>query len=479
MIGRSWFALGLALSWSGSLGAAPPASVEELFTPTRVWTIHITASPEEWSAIEPTRRPGTGLGFRPPMGPPPPPAVTDRPVSVSPFGIEYPYIRAEVDFDGAKLANVGLRFKGNSSFVAARELKRPLKIDFDRWVDGQTFLGLAMLNFSNNTMDPSQLRERMAYAVFRDAGVPAPRTAYARIYLTVPGQYERTLMGLYTIVEPVDKPFLKDRFGAAGGMLLKPERASGLPHCGDDWSAYSDRYRPKKEPNPDQGRRLIELTRLIHHADDAEFHRRIPEFIDVDALLRLAAANSAITNLDSFFGTGHNYYFYLHPATNLFHVIPWDLDHSFGGFGMAGSPEQMMEWTIRKPYLGDHRLVARLLAEPDNEAKFRGYLKSLTDGPLQPERMRQLICETEAAIRPAMEEESAAQAGGLFGFGFGRFITKPPDVAEFIARRHQSIVDQLDGKSEGQQLRFGGRRPEKKPEAPKSSDDPKPPADGK
>ena len=47
--------------------------------------------------------------------------------------------------------------------------------------------------------------------------------------------------------------------------------------------------------------------------------------------------------MDSFFTLGHNYCLYLHPDTNKFHFIPWDLDWSFANFGIFGSPEKC--WT--------------------------------------------------------------------------------------------------------------------------------------
>jgi spore coat protein H len=443
------------LAWASV--SATPRSADALFAPDRVWSIHLTLTADEWKALEPTRRPGVNFGA-PPPAPTEKPKDSDRPVSVSPFGFEYPYVHADVEIDGEKVENVGLRFKGNSSFLAARQLKRPFKIDFNRWVEDQDFLGLAMLNFSNNTMDPTQMRERISYSVFRTAGVPAPRTTYAKLFLTVPGVHDRVLLGLYTVIEPVDKVFLADRFGRANGMLLKPERAQGFPYLGDDWSAYPDRYHPKDEPKPKETRRLIEFTKLIHKADDAEFQRRVAEFMDVEAFLKLTAANAALTNLDSFFGVGHNYYLYLNPATDQFVWIPYDLDHSLGGFGMVGSPEQMMNWSIKKPYLGDNKLVQRLLAIPENEQTYRAHLKTLIEGPYRAGKMLAMIDATQAAIQPTLDEEAKANAGGMFGFGFGRFMPKPPDVKTFIATRIDSLSDQLAGKSQGHELRsFGGQ----------------------
>src|SRR5262249_30130244 len=152
----------------------------------------------------------------------------------------------------------------------------PLKIELDRYEAGQRFHGLKKFNLNNGVTDPSKAREALSYAVFRAAGVPAPRTAYAELSLTVPGKFDKEDVGLYTFVEQVDKTFLKDRFKSAGGMLLKPEGLQGgLPHFGEDWKQYEPRYLPKGEPDKNQRQRLIDFTRLVNNADDARFRKEV------------------------------------------------------------------------------------------------------------------------------------------------------------------------------------------------------------
>ena len=43
----------------------------------------------------------------------------------SPFGYQYIYVPADVECDGAAYAGVGLRYKGNSSYMLARDVKKP------------------------------------------------------------------------------------------------------------------------------------------------------------------------------------------------------------------------------------------------------------------------------------------------------------------------------------------------------------------
>ncbi len=92
------------------------------------------------------------------------------------------------------------------------------------------------------------------WRLFREAGVPAPRTALAEVTLSVPGEHQKAYLGLYTLVEPVDRAFLKDRFGTDTGLLLKPQGLRGLDYLGDDWEKYRGPYRPLAEPIPHQAR---------------------------------------------------------------------------------------------------------------------------------------------------------------------------------------------------------------------------------
>jgi len=77
--------------------------------------------------------------------------------------------------------------------------------------------------------DVTRIREALAFSIFRAAGVPASRTAFAKVYLTVADKHDKTYVGLYTLIEPVDKTFLKDHFKSDKGMLLKPEASRAFP----------------------------------------------------------------------------------------------------------------------------------------------------------------------------------------------------------------------------------------------------------
>ena len=108
--------------------------------------------------------------------------------------------------------------------------------------------------------------------------MPAPRTALTEVTLTVPGRYDKAYLGLYTLVEPVDRVFLSDRFHTNKGVLFKPQGLRGLDFLGDEWEKYKGPYQPQPEPTPEEAKRLIEFTRLVQRRRRAiqEGNRLVP-----------------------------------------------------------------------------------------------------------------------------------------------------------------------------------------------------------
>src|SRR5262249_28737220 len=146
----------------------------------------------------------------------------------------------------------------------------------------------------------------------------------------------------------------------------------------DKWDAYKAMFNPKREPSAEEAQRVIEFLRLINKADDETFRKDIASYLDVDEFLRFTAVTALLANLDNIF-MGHNALIYLNPTTKRFVFIPWDLDLSFGGFFVFGSPEQQAELSIMHPYGGENKLVDRLLAQKDISARYRKLVAELAD----------------------------------------------------------------------------------------------------
>ena len=159
---------------------------KEWFAPTKVWAVHLEIPAKEYEAMAPVF--GGGFG-----GPPQPKdkqveKKDKRDTERNLFGTEFPWVQGEFTADGRTLKKVGVRYAGDITyFVSAQGLKRPLKIAFDKFT-AQDFQGLASVQLHSMPLDPAKAREALAFSVFRAAGVPCPRTAFAEVTLTVPGK---------------------------------------------------------------------------------------------------------------------------------------------------------------------------------------------------------------------------------------------------------------------------------------------------
>jgi spore coat protein H len=450
-------------------GKKAEAAPEPFFGPDKLYTIHLHVSEAAWQLMQPTRRArpapliadsipapanvkkdattqATVMSTREAKHV----AVDGEKLEPNNFGFEYVYVKARFECDGEALGEVGLRFKGNSSFENyQRGIKRPFKVDFDRFVHGQRFHGLATLNLGNNAFDGWQLREALSFEVYRRAGVPAPRTAFAMVYLTVDGHYQRQLAGFYTLVEELDdKSFLKEHFTDAGGLLMKPEGIRGLPYMGENWAAYPQRYHTKtREVDAESSRRFIDFIKLVNYADDATFKAKIDDYLAVDPFLRYLAATVLITNLDSPLVTNHNFYLYENPKDRKVWMMPWDMNLSFASYGGAGTGETF-NLSISHPWAGENKLFTRVMGIAENDRAYREHLRAFVSDFFNEAGMQALAKPMQAALAnaeamAAAEKQPAISNAGEAGGRFGRLGYT---LAEYVPKRVESIMAQLDGR---------------------------------
>ncbi len=438
---------------------------DALFGLTKVHQFHLELTEADWKKMQPPpgmKFPGFGPKQPAPKDAKDPPADVHK--SAGAFGTEFPWVKADFSADKTTIKNVGVRFKGNFTYVAsAQMLRRPLKIDLDHFDEAGRLHGQRKLNLANGVTDAARARESLAFAVYRAAGIPASRTAYAELTLTVPGKYDKELVGLYTVVEQIDKAFLKAHFKNAKGLLVKPENLrGGIEYLGEDWKRYEDKYRPKYEGTKEHQKRLIAFARLIQKADDAEFRKEIGGFLDIDAFLRFMAADALMANLDSYLGFGHNFYLYLRPDTNQFAFIPWDLDLSMGMWPVGGPPDKQIDLSLEHPNVGQNKLIDRLLAMKGVKEKYRKTLQELATMAFTKERMLTDLAAIEQATKePLAREKTAAAARKEMARSgpFGGMVGQGPPLKVFVEKRTESVLAQLAGERKGyvpQGMGFGG-----------------------
>jgi spore coat protein CotH len=262
------------------------------------------------------------------------------------------------------LQGVGIRSRGTGSRSG---VKPGLRIDFDRWASDQKFLGLKSVILRNQTQDASNLRERLSMLFFRRMAVPAEREAHARLF------FGNDFAGLYTIVESVDKVFLKKNYGEDTSNLYEFHFDNSEGHIpfifkylGGDGDLYVPTpFKPETKETDTQPQFIERLIWTIDQAGDAAWRQSIAEFLDLPKFIRHLAIESFLAEEDGITGDygPNNFYFYRYENKSLFQFIPWDKSNTFWD---APSPDYLI---LRNVEVGpdDHRnrLVQRALKYPD------------------------------------------------------------------------------------------------------------------
>ncbi|MCD7777812.1 MAG: CotH kinase family protein, partial [Clostridiales bacterium] len=135
-----------------------------------------------------------------------------------------------VTIDGEVIENVSFATKGNTSLsqVASSDSDRySFKLNFGKFVDGQTYYGLDKLNLNNIYGDATYLKDYICYRIMAETGVVSPLVSF--VSLSINGE----VYGLYLAGEEIGESFLERNYGEDYGELYKPESESvgggGMP----------------------------------------------------------------------------------------------------------------------------------------------------------------------------------------------------------------------------------------------------------
>ena len=450
----SFTSLGLAAEKSSDNKKADAAFWNSVYAENHVLDVQISLSRVAWEAMQPKRR-------------------ERRPGEDGPrvdFGNQFPYAKTKVVIDGLSLPDTGMRFKGNSSYrFASRGLKRPFKIDTNRFAKGQKLHGRTKLNFSNAFLDSAFMKEKLGYELYHAAGMPTPGVGWADVTLTIEGLAKKKPLGIYVIIEQVDDRYIGQNLGKAskGSLLMKPESMDDWRYLGEEPKAY-ERYNIKVgEKNVDQIRRFAKLLKLVEQGSDDEFAREIGKRMNLEQFAGYLAATSILVNIDSYIGMPHNYYLLMDKADGRLRMLPWDLNETFGTFTMGRSPEMLAKWDIDRPWISKRRLSERLFETESFRKRYRTAVAKLMKEHFTEEKLFERIDTFEKAITPHIKKDKIGKgfSGMQMGInGDSNGVNKAVDrrvfaIKPFILQRITSVNDQLTGKTEGEKIQGRRKRP--------------------
>jgi len=213
---------------------------------------------------------------------------------------------------------VGVRTKGRAGSSRPLQAKTAFKLDFNRYEDDATLLGLEMLTLNNLVQDPSMLHEWLAYLLMRAVGVAAPRVGY--VWLVVNDQD----YGLYANIESPDDVFLDRHFASTGHLY------EGL--YGQD--LYRDHVAQFEvdEGDPSDRADLLAVVATIEEGLDEPIglYEELGDLVRWDEVVPMLAAEVFIGHWDGYGPTRNNYFLHFDQAGRL-GLLPWGTDQTFQG----------------------------------------------------------------------------------------------------------------------------------------------------
>jgi spore coat protein CotH len=215
---------------------------------------------------------------------------------------------------------VGVRAKGSSTYRAIND-KPSLKVKFNWSVPGGRFVGLETINLHNQTYDPAMMSEPLAYYVYTEAGLVAPRTGFANV--TING----ALQGYYSVITAKDDSFIEYWWEDSGGSLYE----SGSFNWPCDFNYDCSCFEHDEVGAADDVSDLMDLCTAATSPPN-QWITRMQEKLDWDQWLSQMAVDITIAHWDSYGWNLNNWHIYHEPTLDKWYFSPWSTDLAWGWY---------------------------------------------------------------------------------------------------------------------------------------------------
>ena len=241
--------------------------------------------------------------------------------------------------DGKTYSNVGVHFRGASSFMMVPEgSKRSLNLTFDFVEPNQNVGGYRTLNLLNVNSDPTFTRA-LLYSEIARSYIPAPKANYMRVVIN--GES----WGVYINAQQYNKDFLRDYYKTDKGARWKvpggPGGRAGMEYLGEDIASYKPLYDIRTKDDPKVWADLIRMFRVLNETPPDKLEAALAPLLDIDGALKFLAVDVALVNTDGYWTRASDYSIY-QDIKGQFHVIPHDMNEALinegGDRGFAGPP---------------------------------------------------------------------------------------------------------------------------------------------
>ncbi|MBP3508243.1 CotH kinase family protein [Oscillibacter sp.] len=266
---------------------------------------------------------------------------------------------------GEVTANAVVRLQGAN---ASRRQQKSYRISIK---DGKGSLdGMKTVVLSKSFTDPLRITNKLCYELMEDIpSLLSTRTRLVHLYVKDTSSGEDTLYqdyGLYTMAEPINKTYLKNRHLDDDGALYKANDFDFASHEDVITLATSPQFREDafesllESKGSDDHAKLLAMLKAVNDPN-TPIQEVLDAYFDRDNLYAWLAFNILTGNKDT---STKNYYLYSPTGSEKFYFISWDNDGAFrADYEELRAPGQSAAWDTGIFSFYDNVLFARILED--------------------------------------------------------------------------------------------------------------------
>lgn len=347
-------------------------------------------------------------------------------------------IPATVTINGEVFDSVGIRFKGNTSYMNVQNSqKKSFNVSLDSWIDGQDIDGYNTLNFNNSFEDESFLREVVFLHQIRKH-IPASKGNFIRLNINGAN------WGLYPNVQQLNQDFYKEWFlsndgtnwradapstGGGGGGPQWGDGTAALNYLGADTALYQSKYTLKSSTTANPWADLVAVCDKLNNTPSANLEAVLNDYMDVDRTLWFLASEIAFCDDDSYIYKGKmDYYVYREAETG--RTIPQEFDGN-SSFYTQGVTSWGPFYNANKV---NYPLLNKLLAVPALRQRYLAHMRTIIAEELDTASFNATIDKYKAMIDTVVQNDNKKI------YTYNQFGTEVTALKTFVRNRRNYLL---------------------------------------
>tara|TARA_B100000497_G_scaffold128105_1_gene173396 strand:+ start:4341 stop:6728 length:2388 start_codon:yes stop_codon:yes gene_type:complete len=363
-------------------------------------------------------------------------------------------IPATLTYKGDTYNDVGVRFKGNTSYNNLNGAdKKSFNVTMDFVTAGQDIGGYETFNFNNCFQDESFMREIFYLNAIRNH-IPAAKGNYINLYIN--GQN----WGLYPNVQQLNAEFIREWFTNDGGSrwrAISPDFGTGggggpggggpggggpggggggqwgsglaaLNWLGSTQTDYEDNYTLKSSTVTNPWTDLMNTCQILDNTTSANWETTVANTLDVDRALWFLASEILFTDDDGYVYKGTmDYLLYFDIETN--RMVPLEFD------GNSVMDPNKYDWS---PFYNEtnvnYPLMNKLFAIPGLRQRYLAHLRTLIEETFEPTIAHSKLDEYATFI------DAQVQADPKKLYSYNQFTSGVTELKSFVSDRYNYLM---------------------------------------